>query len=116
MQQAGAAYVLENEDFDSSKQPHATKDASGKLSLRMAPTVGGNNVTVGYPNRTATAEGEVNKEDVSFSFTEKENDITPTEKDYFVKVEAFKKEPVEGVAGGLRYYSNPATSSSASRR
>ena len=32
VQQAGAAYVLENEDFDSNKQPHATKDASGKLS------------------------------------------------------------------------------------
>ena len=110
VQQAGAAYVLENEDFDSSKQPHATKDASGKLSLRMAPTVGGNNVTVGYPNRTATAEGEVNKEDVSFSFTGEENDITPTEKDYFVKVEAFKTEKAEGVTGDLRYYSNPAES------
>ena len=108
--QAGAAYVLENEDFDSSKQPHATKDASGKLSLRMAPTVGGNNVTVGYPNRTATAEGEVNKEDVSFSFTGEENDITPTEKDYFVKVEAFKTEEATGVTGDLRYYSNPAES------
>ena len=110
VQQAGAAYVLENEDFDSSKQPHATKDASGKLSLRMAPTVGGNSVTVGYPNRTATAEGEVNKEDVSFSFTGEENDITPTEKDYFVKVEAFKTEKAAGVTGDLRYYSNPATS------
>ena len=110
VQQAGAAYVLENEDFDSSKQPHATKDASGKLSLRMAPTVGGNNVTVGYPNRTATAEGEVNKEDVSFSFTGEENDITPTEKDYFVKVEAFKTEKAAGVTGDLRYYSNPAES------
>ena len=109
--QAGAAYVLENKDFDSSKQPHATKDANGRLSLRMAPTVGGNNVTVEYPNRTATAEGEVNKEDVDFSFTEKENDRAPTEKNYYVRVEAFKKETVEGVAGDLRYYSNPATSS-----
>lgn len=108
--QAGAAYVLENEDFDSNKQPHATKDASGKLSLRMAPTVGGNSVTVGYPNRTATAEGEVNKEDVSFSFTGEENDITPTETNYFVKVEAFKTEKAAGVTGDLRYYSNPATS------
>lgn len=108
--QAGAAYVLENKDFDSSKQPHATKDANGKLSLRMAPTVGGNNVTVGYPNRTATAEGEVNKEDVSFSFTGEENDITPTETNYFVKVEAFKTEEAAGVTGDLRYYSNPAKS------
>ena len=107
-QQAGAAYVLENEDFDSSKQPHATKDASGKLSLRMAPTVGGNNVTVGYPNTEAT--GEVNKEDVTLTRNGTENDITPTETNYYVKVEAFKKETVEGVTGGLRYYSNPATS------
>ena len=106
--QAGAAYVLENEDFDSSKQPHATKDASGKLSLRMAPTVGGNNVTVGYPNTEAT--GEVNKEDVTLTRNGTENDITPTETNYYVKVEAFKKETVEGVAGGLRYYSNPARS------
>ena len=109
VQQAGAAYVLEKEDFDSSKQPHATKDGN-KLSLRMAPTVGGNNATVEYPNRTATAEGEVNEEDVTFSFTEEENDITPTETNYFVKVEAFKKEAAEGVTGDLRYYSNPATS------
>ena len=107
--QAGAAYVLENEDFGSSKQPHATKDASGKLSLRMAPTVGGNNVTVGYPNTEAT--GEVNKEDVTLTRNGTENDITPTETNYYVKVEAFKKETVEGVTGGLRYYSNPATSS-----
>ena len=107
--QAGAAYVLENEDFDSSKQPHATKDANGKLSLRMAPTVGGNNVTVGYPNTEAT--GEVNKEDVTLTRNGTENDITPTETNYYVKVEAFKKETVEGVTGGLRYYSNPATSS-----
>lgn len=106
--QAGAAYVLENKDFDSSKQPHATKDANGKLSLRMAPTVGGNNVTVGYPNTEAT--GEVNKEDVTLTRNGTENDITPTETNYYVKVEAFKKETVEGVAGGLRYYSNPATS------
>lgn len=107
-QQAGAAYVLENKDFDSSKQPHATKDANGKLSLRMAPTVGGNNVTVGYPNTEAT--GEVNKEDVTLTRNGTENDITPTEKDYFVKVEAFKTEEATGVTGDLRYYSNPAES------
>ena len=106
--QAGAAYVLENEDFGSSKQPHATKDANGRLSLRMAPTVGGNNVTVGYPNTETT--GEVNKEDVTLTRNGTENDITPTETNYYVKVEAFKKETVEGVTGGLRYYSNPATS------
>lgn len=106
--QAGAAYVLENKDFDSSKQPHATKDANGKLSLRMAPTVGGNNVTVGYPNTEAT--GEVNKEDVTLTRNGTENDITPTETNYYVKVEAFKKETVEGVTGDLRYYSNPAES------
>ncbi len=107
VQQAGAAYVLENEDFDSSKQPHATKDASGKLSLRMAPTVGGNNVTASAPEKgTETVE----KEDVTLSFTGKENDRAPTETNYFVKVEAFKAEKAVGVTGGLRYYSNPAES------
>ncbi len=104
VQQAGAAYVLENEDFDSSKQPHATKDASGKLSLRMAPTVGGNNVTASAPEKgTETVE----KEDVTLSFTGEENDITPTEKDYFVKVEAFQNDKDWE---GASYYSNPARS------
>lgn len=104
VQQAGAAYVLENEDFDSSKQPHATKDASGKLSLRMAPTVGGNNVTASAPEKgTETVE----KEDVTLSFTGKENDRAPTEKDYYVTVEAFQNDKDWE---GASYYSNPARS------
>ena len=104
VQQAGAAYVLENEDFDSSKQPHATKDASGKLSLRMAPTVGGNNVTASAPEKgTETVE----KEDVTLNFTEKENDRAPTEKDYYVTVEAFQNDKDWE---GASYYSNPARS------
>ena len=90
-----------------SKLPSATQDGN-KFSLCMAPTVGGNNVTVGYPNTEAT--GEVNKEDVTLTRNGTENDITPTETNYYVKVEAFKKETVEGVTGGLRYYSNPAES------
>lgn len=102
--QAGAAYVLENEDFDSSKQPHATKDASGKLSLRMAPTVGGNSVTASAPEKgTETVE----KEDVTLNFTEKENDRAPTEKDYYVTVEAFQNDKDWE---GASYYSNPARS------
>ena len=102
--QAGAAYVLENEDFDSSKQPHATKDANGKLSLRMAPTVGGNNVTASAPEKgTETVE----KEDVTLNFTEKENDRAPTEKDYYVTVEAFQNDKDWE---GASYYSNPARS------
>lgn len=107
VQQAGAAYVLENEDFDEGSNIAAASRSSNKLSLRMAPTVGGNSVTASAPEKgTETVE----KEDVTLSFTEKENDRAPTEKDYFVKVEAFKTEKAAGVTGGLRYYSNPAES------
>ena len=107
VQQAGAAYVLDNEDFDEGSNIAAASRSGNTLALRMAPTVGGNNVTASAPEKgTETVE----KEDVTLSFTEKENDRTPTEKDYFVKVEAFKTEEAAGVAGGLRYYSNPAES------
>lgn len=94
--QAGAAYVLENEDFDSSKQPHATKDASGKLSLRMAPTVGGNNVTV-----------TKNETDPVVSTSGGKSDAAPANKDYYVTVEAFQNDKDWE---GASYYSNPARS------
>ncbi len=96
VQQAGAAYVLENEDFDSNKQPHATKDASGKLSLRMAPTVGGNNVTV-----------TKNETDPVVSTSGGKSDAAPANKDYYVTVEAFQN---DRDWKGASYYSNPATS------
>ena len=103
-QQAGAAYVLENEDFDEGSNIAAASRSSNKLSLRMAPTVGGNNVTASAPEKgTETVE----KEDVTLSFTGEENDITPTEKDYFVKVEAFQNDKDWE---GASYYSNPARS------
>ena len=102
-QQAGAAYVLENEDFDSSKQPHATKDASGKLSLRMAPTVGGKDVIAEYPDKTAE---DLEKEKIKLS-EGTNDDCAPTEKDYYVTVEAFQNDKDWE---GASYYSNPARS------
>lgn len=103
VQQAGAAYVLENEDFDSSKQPHATKDASGKLSLRMAPTVGGKDVIAEYPDKTAE---DLEKEKIKLS-EGTNDDCAPTEKDYYVTVEAFQNDKDWE---GASYYSNPARS------
>ena len=105
VQQAGTPYVLENKDFNSTKLPSATKDGN-KFSLRMAPTVGGKDVIAEYPDKEAT---ELEKEKIKLS-EGTNDDCAPTEKDYFVKVEAFKAEGAAGVAGGLRYYSNPATS------
>lgn len=103
-QQAGAAYVLENEDFDEGSNIAAASRSSNKLSLRMAPTVGGNNVTASAPEKgTETVE----KEDVTLSFTGEENDIAPTEKDYYVTVEAFQNDKDWE---GASYYSNPARS------
>ena len=104
-QQAGTPYVLENKDFNSSKMPSATKDGN-KFSLRMAPTVGGKDVIAEYPDKEAT---ELEKEKIKLS-EGTNDDCAPTEKNYYVTVEAFKTDTAEGVAGGLRYYSNPARS------
>ena len=102
VQQAGAAYVLENEDFDSSKQPHATKDGN-KFSLCMAPTVGGKDVIAEYPDKTAE---DLEKEKIKLS-EGTNDDCAPTEKDYYVTVEAFQNDKDWE---GASYYSNPARS------
>ncbi len=104
-QQAGAAYVLENKDFNSSKLPSATQDGN-KFSLCMAPTVGGKDVIAEYPDKTAE---DLEKEKIKLS-EGTNDDCAPTEKDYYVTVEAFKTEEATGVTGDLRYYSNPAES------
>lgn len=104
-QQAGTPYVLENKDFNSSKLPSATQDGN-KFSLCMAPTVGGKDVIAEYPDKTAE---DLEKEKIKLS-EGTNDDCAPTEKDYYVTVEAFKTEEATGVTGDLRYYSNPATS------
>ena len=95
-QQAGAAYVLENEDFDEGSNIAAASRSSNKLSLRMAPTVGGNNVTV-----------TKNETDPVVSTSGGKSDAAPANKDYYVTVEAFQN---DRDWKGASYYSNPATS------
>ena len=101
-QQAGTPYVLENKDFNSTKMPSATKDGN-KFSLRMAPTVGGKDVIAEYPDKEAT---ELEKEKIKLS-EGTNDDCAPTEKDYYVTVEAFQNDKDWE---GASYYSNPARS------
>lgn len=95
-QQAGAAYVLDNEDFDEGSNIAAASRSSNKLSLRMAPTVGGNNVTV-----------TKNETDPVVSTSGGKSDAAPANKDYYVTVEAFQN---DRDWKGASYYSNPAES------
>ena len=102
VQQAGAAYVLENKDFNSSKMPSATQDGN-KFSLRMAPTVGGKDVIAEYPDKEAT---ELEKEKIKLS-EGTNDDCAPTGKNYYVTVEAFQNDKDWK---GASYYSNPTRS------
>ena len=82
--QAGAPYVLDNADFASgSDNPAASETAQG-LSLRMAPTVGGNEVTVGGSAEAPTISSGGGSSDAS-----------PAETNYKVTVEAFKRQSSE---------------------
>ena len=101
-QQAGTPYVLENKDFNSSKLPSATQDGN-KFSLCMAPTVGGKDVIAEYPDKTAE---DLEKEKIKLS-EGTNDDCAPTEKDYYVTVEAFQNDKDWE---GASYYSNPAES------
>lgn len=95
-QQAGAAYVLDNKDFDEGSNIAAASRSSNKLSLRMAPTVGGNNVTV-----------TKNETDPVVSTSGGKSDAAPANKNYYVTVEAFQN---DRDWKGASYYSNPAKS------
>lgn len=101
-QQAGTPYVLENKDFNSSKLPSATQNGN-KFSLCMAPTVGGKDVIAEYPDKTAE---DLEKEKIKLS-EGTNDDCAPTEKDYYVTVEAFQNDKDWE---GASYYSNPARS------
>lgn len=102
-QQAGAAYVLDNKDFDEGSNIAAASRSSNKLSLRMAPTVGGKDVIAEYPDKTAE---DLEKEKIKLS-EGTNDDCAPTEKDYYVTVEAFQNDKDWE---GASYYSNPARS------
>ena len=97
--QAGASYVLDNADFDAGSDIAAASRSGGRLALRMAPTVGGRNVTV---------TGSENAPVVSTSGGV--SDAAPANTGYYVSVEAFRAETAAGAPGDVRYFSQAGSS------
>lgn len=91
--QAGASYELDNADFT---KGGAAAMSGGRYSLRMAPTVAGNSVTVSQ-----------NENDPTISFSGGTSDEAPTNVNYKVTVEAIRYEEKEA---NVRYFSDPAVS------
>lgn len=103
--QAGASYELDNADFT---KGGAAAVNGGKYSLRMAPTVAGNSVTVSQ-----------NETDPTISFSGGTSDEAPTNRDYKVAVEAIRYEEsainyenggAETEKANVRYFSDPTES------
>ncbi len=103
--QAGASYELDNADF--TKGGAATKNG-GRYSLRMAPTVAGNSVTVSQ-----------NETDPTISFSGGTSDEAPTNVNYKVTVEAiryeasaisYENEGAKTEKANVRYFSDPTES------
>lgn len=103
--QAGASYELDNADF--TKGGAASKSGE-KYSLRMAPTVAGNSVTV--------SQNETNP---TISFSGGTSDEAPTNRDYKVTVEAicyeenainYENEGAKTEKANVRYFSDPTES------
>lgn len=103
--QAGASYELDNADF--TKGGAATVNG-GRYSLRMAPTVAGNSVTVSQ-----------NETDPTISFSGGTSDEAPTNVNYKVAVEAiryeesaisYENEGAKTEKANVRYFSDPTES------
>ena len=103
--QAGASYELDNGDFT---KGGAASKSGGRYSLRMAPTVAGNSVTVSQ-----------NETDPTISFSGGTSDEAPTNVNYKVTVEAiryeesaisYENEGAETEKANVRYFSDPAES------
>ena len=106
--QAGASYELDNADF--TKGGAASKSGE-KYSLRMAPTVAGNSVTV--------IKNEKKPEESETSCSGGTSDEAPTNRDYKVAVEAicYEENAISYENGGaktekanVRYFSDPVES------
>ena len=94
--QAGASYELDNADFT---KGGAAAMSGGKYSLRMAPTVAGNSVTVSQ------------NENDPISFSGGTSDEAPTNVNYKVAVEAIRYDDAENAKeGNVRYFSDPTES------
>ena len=96
--QAGASYELDNADFT---KGGAASMSGGKHSLRMAPTVAGNSVTV--------IKNEAKPEESETSCSGGTSDEAPTNRDYKVAVEAIRYEGGAKEAN-VRYFSDPTES------
>lgn len=106
--QAGASYELDNADF--TKGGAASKSGE-RYSLRMAPTVAGNSVTV--------IKNEAKPEESETSCSGGTSDEAPTNVNYKVTVEAIRYEEnainyenggAETEKANVRYFSNPTES------
>lgn len=106
--QAGASYELDNGDFD--KGGAASKNG-GRYSLRMAPTVAGNNITVN--------KNDAKPEESGINLSGGTSDEAPTNVNYKVAVEAIRYEEsaISYENGGaktekanVRYFSDPMES------
>lgn len=106
--QAGASYELDNADFD---KGGAASKSGGRYSLRMAPTVAGNNITV---NRN-----DAKPEESGINLSGGTSDEAPTNVNYKVAVEAIRYEEnaINYENGGakkekanVRYFSDPVES------
>lgn len=94
--QAGASYELDNADFT---KGGAASKSGGRYSLRMAPTVAGNSVTVSQ------------NENDPISFSGGTSDEAPTNVNYKVAVEAIRYDDAENAKeGNVRYFSDPTES------
>lgn len=106
--QAGASYELDNADFD---KGGAAAMSGGRYSLRMAPTVAGNNITVN--------KNDAKPEESGINLSGGTSDEAPTNVNYKVAVEAIRYEEsaINYENGGakkekanVRYFSNPVES------
>lgn len=106
--QAGASYELDNADFD---KGGAASKSGGKYSLRMAPTVAGNSVTV--------SQNEAKPEESGINLSGGTSDEAPTNVNYKVAVEAiryeesainYENEGAKKEKANVRYFSEPVES------
>lgn len=106
--QAGASYELDNADF--TKGGAAAKNG-GRYSLRMAPTVAGNNITVN--------KNDAKPEESGINLSGGTSDEAPTNVNYKVAVEAiryeenainYENEGAKTEKANVRYFSDPTES------
>ena len=106
--QAGASYELDNADFD---KGGAASKSGERYSLRMAPTVAGNNITV--------KKNDAKPEESGINLSGGTSDEAPTNVNYKVTVEAiryeenainYENEGAKTEKANVRYFSDPAES------